>query len=194
MRTIDIDWFGVPAPDGRRWKLRVAEGHLLFQAAAVGQPTCTTAGAAGAFVAGLWEGDVAEMFLANPKTGYYLEYNLAPGGAWWCCAFDAPRRRVASLPAPPLGVCGSAANEGGTDAWESTLTIPLASLPSELEFDPASTRGNITFCLGRPQRFFTLADLGGGQPDFHRPSRWLPLDSIMGSGFSNDAAAGQDLK
>jgi hypothetical protein len=39
--------------------------------------------------------------------------------------------------------------------------------------------GNVTFCLGRPQRYFTAADLGAGQPDFHRPRAWPPLGKML---------------
>jgi hypothetical protein len=136
------------------------------------------AAGAGGFAEGLWEGDVVELFMLNPATGFYMEFNLSPCGAWWCCAFDAPRVRAAGFPAPLPGVRAEAVWRGA--AWEGTLSVPLASLPRALAFDADATAGNIAFCLGRPQRYVTLADLGGGTPDFHRPSRWLPLRGMLG--------------
>jgi hypothetical protein len=180
MDKLDRDWSGGPAPDGPRWALWACGGRLHFRAAAGPPPVSACDAGGGEFVEGLWEGDVAELFLLNPATGFYMEFNLSPGGAWWCCAFDAPRVRSGS-PAPLPGVEARAAglDDGG---WEAELAVPLASLPMGLAFDPldpGATRGNVAFCLGRPQRHFTLADLGVGPPDFHRPSKWVPLRGML---------------
>jgi hypothetical protein len=178
MGALDRDWLGGPAPDGPRWALWARGGRLRFRAAA-GPPPVSAGAGEGEFAEGLWEGDVAELFLLNPGTGFYMEFNLSPGGAWWCCAFDAPRVRASGGPAPLPGVEARAA---GTDVgWEAELAVPLASLPRALAFDAETTRGNVAFCLGRPQRHFTLADLGGGRPDFHRPSKWPPLRGLLGA-------------
>jgi hypothetical protein len=183
MKTLDRDWSGIPAPDGPRWALWARGGRLHFWAAADLPPTLTGSAGGGEFIEGLWEGDVAELFLLNPATGFYMEFNLSPGGAWWCCAFDAPRVRSGS-PAPLPGVTARAAELDV--GWEAELAVPLASLPQGLALDPfdpldpGATKGNVTFCLGRPQRHFTLADLGGGEPDFHRPSKWVPLRGMLG--------------
>jgi hypothetical protein len=177
MDTLDRDWLAEAAPDGPRWALWTRAGRLHFRAAAAPPPVSAGGAGAGEFAGGLWEGDVAELFLLNPATGFYVEFNLSPGGAWWCCAFDAPRARSGS-PAPLPGVEARAAGPG--DGWEAELTVPLASMPPALAFDAEATRGNVAFCLGRPQRHFTLADLGGGPPDFHRPSKWIPLRGMLG--------------
>jgi hypothetical protein len=50
-----------------------------------------SAGAPGNFLAELWRHDVAELFIADPASGRYFEFNLAPNGAWWSCEFTAPR-------------------------------------------------------------------------------------------------------
>ena len=39
-------------------------------------------GRPGRFRAELWRYDVAELFLADPRSGRYFEFNLAPNGAW----------------------------------------------------------------------------------------------------------------
>lgn len=171
--VIATDWFGAPHPAAPRFTLAHADGALTLTARA-DKPALLVPQDAGAYAEGLWEGDCAELFLVNPVTGAYAEFNLSPRGGWWSCAFGAPRARASGEPAPVPGVTTS-----GTVApthWEATLRIPVASLPAALAFDAGTTRANVTFCLGAdPQRYFTYADLGGGKPDFHRPGRWLPL-------------------
>src|ERR1035437_8909657 len=51
----------------------------------------------GRFQAELWHHDVAELFLADPVSGRYFEFNLAPNSAWWCCEFTAPRVRAEEI-------------------------------------------------------------------------------------------------
>jgi hypothetical protein len=178
MNTLDRDWFGAPAPAPARWAPRTGCGRLHFSGRADAPPNRLDRDSEGAFTEGLWGADGAELFLLNPAPGLYVEFNLSPGGAWWCCAFGAPRARAGAGPAPLPGAAARAAGRGA--GWLSELTVPLASLPSGLAFDAGATKGNIAFCLGRPRRCFTLADLGGGAPDFHRPERWIPLREILG--------------
>jgi hypothetical protein len=138
---------------------------------------CFEGDSEGRFVEGLWEADVVELFLLNPETGFYAEFNLGPRGGWWCCSFRSPRARVDESPNPLPGVKAMA--NASEFAWDSSLSVPLHSLPEALAFDPVKTRGNITFCLGAPQQYISLADLGGGEPDFHRPEKWIPISSLL---------------
>lgn len=178
LRTLDRDWHGEAVAGNPRWALALDGADLVLRGAVDAAPARVPLDRPGQFVEGLWEGDVVEAFLLNPATGYYLELNLAPFGAWWACAHSAPRVRV---PAGAQRLDGGRTRMvAADDRWDSTLRVPVASLPAELAFDPAITRGNVTFCLGRPQRYLTVADLGGGMPDFHRPERWLPLSEWLG--------------
>jgi len=171
--VLNNDWFGAPEAARPSFELVCADG-IVRLAAHVAQAPLIVPGDTGGFVEGLWEGDCAELFLANPATGYYLEFNLSPQGAWWCCEFTAPRVRAAGAPRALAGVRTTGAAEAGS--WRASIDIPVASLPAALAFVPATTRGNVTFCLGcEPQRYLTHVDLGGGRPDFHRPDRWVPL-------------------
>ena len=176
LNLLDHDWYGEGVPGKPQWALGIKDGFLTLRGMANKPPACIAEDREGRFVEGLWEGDVLELFLANPKTGFYVEFNLGPCGAWWCCTFDSPRVR-ASAPEPFKGVTARA--KPTEAAWDSTLTIPLRSLPPSLAFDPDITKGNITFCLGKPQQFVTLADLGGGTPDFHRPDKWITLNKML---------------
>jgi hypothetical protein len=175
--TIERDWFGASLPGPLRWALAIDNGILALRGAVASPPICVAHDRECDFAEGLWEADVAELFLVNSRTGFYMEFNLAPRGAWWCCTFDSPRARSADGAKPIEGVqIRAACTEKG---WDSALSVPLKSLPNKLAFDIGATLGNITFCLGKPQQFVTLADLGGGEPDFHRPDKWVPLGKIL---------------
>jgi len=174
---LDRDWFGTLVPGEPRWALALEGPDLVLRGVCDAPPVKVPGDRPGGFLEGLWDGDVVELFLLNPATGWYLEFNLAPGGGWWACGHTAPRVRVAGGAAPLDGArTRMVARERG---WDCTLRVPIASLPAELAFDPATTRANITFCLGQPQRYCTLADLGGGDPDFHRPQHWLALADVL---------------
>ena len=92
--VLDRDVFGDPVPGPLEFTLSHDGFVPKFPASA--KPV--TGAKPGSFHEGLWEGDVAEVFLMHPGGGY-LEYNFAPNGAWWSCAFDSPRVR-SSDPAP----------------------------------------------------------------------------------------------
>lgn len=171
--TLSADWFGSAHPAAPRFTLALEDGAIVLTGGAA-KPALLVPQDAGGYTEGLWNGDCAELFLVNPANGAYMEFNLSPKGGWWCCEFTAPRVRAAGAPVALAGV--TTRGEILADRWEARIRIPVASLPPALAFDPKTIRGNVTFCLGdAPQRYLTLADLGGGQPDYHRPARWIPL-------------------
>ncbi|MES2657108.1 MAG: hypothetical protein V4689_00750 [Verrucomicrobiota bacterium] len=125
----------------------------------------------GAFQAELWRYDVAELFLADPASGRYFEFNLAPNGAWWTCEFTAPRVRAdeAEIAMPEVATYSEMSADG---TWVAAMAIPLHLLRARLDFGP-QTRLNVTMILGSPsQKFLSAADLGKGEPDFHQPDRF----------------------
>lgn len=129
----------------------------------------------GAFQADLWQHDVAELFLADPDSGRYFEFNLAANGAWWSCEFTAPRERAEAgdIAMPEVATFSDMAPDG---AWVAALALPLPLLRARLDFGPA-TRLNVTMILESPaQKFASAANLGGGRPDFHQPSKFLKAD------------------
>ena len=163
-------------PGNPRWGLEIKDGFLTLRGLVNSPPSCIAEDREGAFVEGLWEYDAIELFLLNPQTGFYVEFNLGPRGGWRHCAFDSPRKQAA----PPERLPGVIARAAPSKtAWDSSLIIPLTSLPHKLAFDVTTTRGNVTFCLGRPRQFISLADLGGGAPDFHRPGGWIALKEML---------------
>ena len=57
-------------------------------------------------------------------------------------------------------------------AWLVAMAIPLDLLRARLDFGVHS-RANVTLILTSPtQQFVSATDLGGGEPDFHRP-QWF---------------------
>jgi|688.fasta_scaffold270336_2 hypothetical protein len=147
----------------------------------------------GGFQAGLWEYDCAELFIADAASGRYMEFNLAPNGAWWSCEFTAPRVRAEAveIEMPEVATFAELAADG---AWMAAMAIPLDLLRARTGYGPAS-RANVAFLLGgRERRHASAADLGGGMPDYHRPGcfpavKFLPvpkLDASRDGGFPPD--------
>jgi hypothetical protein len=125
----------------------------------------------GKFQAELWRYDVAELFIADPVSGRYLEFNLAPNAAWWSCEFTAPRVRAVEddIVMPDVATYSDMAADG---SWISAMAMPLDLLRARIDFGVAS-RANVTFILESPaQRFLTAGNLGDGEPDFHQPDRF----------------------
>ena len=156
----------------------VADGRHLWFIANHRQPARIHPQARpGAFQAGLWQHDVAELFLADPISGRYFEFNLAANGAWWTCEFSAPRVRAdeAEIAMPEVATFSDLAPDG---SWLAALAIPLDLLRARLDFGPA-TRMNVALILESPaQKFVSASDLGSGPPDFHQPQRFSQVSFL----------------
>lgn len=174
-RAIDRDWFGAELTCQPSFRIVIGPESLSLLAIVRKSPISTPGASAGSFYEGLWENDVAELFLLNPDNGHYLELHAAPNGAWWSCLFEEPRVRAEVCNDPLPGGFGEGLE--GVNHWEAKVTVPLAGLPAALAFDPARTLGNVCFCLGSEphQVYATHAFLGTGRPNFHQPQFWLPL-------------------
>ncbi len=147
-----------------------ASDEELFFAAQVSGKTHATHRLLGSFVEGLWEEDVAELFIAPDATERYWELNLSPDGAWWCCEFESPRVR-ASAPAPKTD-CVRTWAERGESSWCVALGISLNSLGLEREFY-SSSRANVTAIVGQQMReYFSWNDLSPQNHDFHVPQQF----------------------
>ena len=166
---LSLDWFGERVRPSAEFSLSFEDDRLVFRSRRQKGALCQPGAEEGQFFEGLWFHDVAELFVSDPITGHYLEVNLSPRGAYWACIFDAPRRRVAevrSCGAQARGMC----REG---QWEARVDLPLAWMRSHRHFG-LETRFNVPFILDSPsQRILSEADLGGGDPDFHRPAGFL---------------------
>lgn len=128
----------------------------------------------GVFQAELWQHDVAELFISDPASGRYFEFNLAPNGAWWNCEFTAPRVRAdeSDIPMPQVATFADIAPDG---SWLAAMAIPISLLRARLDFGK-ETRLNVAMILESPtQKFVSAAELGEGPADFHQPDRFTKL-------------------
>lgn len=166
---ISTDWYGTPIPFACEFVLALDSDVLHFHVRVANAPHYDATHAGGAFIEGLWTMDCAELFIKEPQSSRYQEFNLAPSGAWWSASFSEYRQR--SLVATPESASGSAA---ATEAnWSASLRIvrdKLLIAPSALE----SGSANVTFILRHPEEhFYSFASLGNGEPDFHRIDQFL---------------------
>lgn len=168
---LQADMAGVPLEVPAAFSLVVDPQHLWFIANHRKPALIHPQARPGAFQADLWRYDVAELFLADPASGRYFEFNLAPNGAWWSCEFTAPRLRAeeGEIAMPEVATFSEMAPDG---SWVAAMALPLDLLRARLDFGP-TTRLNVTMILESPdQKFLSAADLGKGVPDFHQPSRF----------------------
>lgn len=171
---LEKDWPGNPFLPAAGFALAQDRERLWFIASHTKPASLHPAARPNKFQAELWKYDVAELFLADPKSGRYLEFNLAPNGAWWTCEFTAPRVRAdeSDVAMPDVHTFAELAPDG---SWVVAAALPLDVLRARIDYGP-ETRGNITFILNSPeQRFLTANDLGGGEPNFHLPDRFPTL-------------------
>ncbi len=128
----------------------------------------------GLFQNELWKYDVAELFVSDPSSGRYFEFNLAPNGAWWTCEFTAARVRAEKIEIamPEIATFSDLAPDG---SWVAAMAIPLDLLRARLNFGAVS-RMNVAMILESPeQKFISASDLGDGDPDFHQPQRFSEI-------------------
>jgi hypothetical protein len=169
------DWFGAPLSPPAGYSLAMDERRLWFLAHHRRAADLHPRARPGAFQAELWKHDVAELFLADPISGRYFEFNLAPNGAWWSCEFTAPRVRAepADIAMPDVATFADLAPDG---SWVAAMALPLDILRARLNFGP-DTRANVSMTLESPnQRFLSANALPGDVPDFHQPAHYSRLD------------------
>ena len=169
VQQLTHEWYGNPIAVPVEYSFLIEGEELVFRAAQKSAVTVHPCAQPGEFTEELWMYDMAEFFVADAEGRQYLEFNLCPNGAWWACAFSAPRVRDASA-GVPVGV----RTEGTVtpDGWSCSARIPLAYLRS-IDIDIKSCRLAATCILNSPDYLFcTTSDDLSGAPDFHRPHSW----------------------
>lgn len=165
------DWYGKLLDKPLTFSLAVDLDYLWFIACHETPATIHPDARPGAFQPELWKYDVAEFFLCDPTTGRYLEFNLAPNGAWWSAFFKAPRERENPEDIPLEGVA-TYADLAPNGAWMTAAALPLSTLRKELNFGDQSTM-NVSFIVNSPdQQFISAAKLQSEKPDYHRPNEF----------------------
>jgi len=174
---IDEDWFGSPLLPPVAFSLASDPEYLWFVATRQAQASVLPGAVPGGFTPGLWEYDVAELFVASQDGNSYLEFNLAPNGAWWAAKFSSPRQVCDSQPDFQNNI-HTYHDAPDPDSWVAAISIPLGFLRKHISFDVGSP-ANAAFIMNSPeQTFHSAARLPGGKPDFHQPSKFpktIPL-------------------
>ncbi len=172
LTELSADWFGARVDHPPSYAIIRDPSHLWLLATREAPAVAKPGAHLGDFVEGLWEYDVAECFIAEPDGSRYLELNLSPHGAWWCCAFEGPRNRKSPALAPPDSV-RTYAESTKSGGWSSAIAMPLNYLEKHFNFADAA-RLNVTMILQKPkEQYLTATDIGSGQPDYHRPDQFL---------------------
>jgi hypothetical protein len=168
---VSRDWHGMAVEPAAGFSLAMDDRRLWFLAHHRRPAQLHPKARPGMFLPELWLHDVAELFIADPVSGRYLEFNLSPNGAWWSCEFKGPRLREEEIDIamPEVATFSDMAADG---SWLAAMALPLDLLRARVDFGN-QTHANVTFVLESPtQRFLTAADLGGSHPDFHQPARF----------------------
>ena len=167
-----VGWEDSPLPHPARYSLYLSEKHLIATFSCPIAAWTERRDAAGDFVSGLWEYDVAELFIYSSETKQYQEFNIAPSGAWWSALFSGYRTQVVSTFTPPTVElhCHSSAQ-----GWNAAIKIPF----SELALPGASHKNLlVNLCLiqgQKPRHYLSAALIETAEPDFHAFQFFLPV-------------------
>lgn len=179
-QVLETDITGHPARCPISLQFKVTGEQIRFGARVAAAPDYNADLASGSFHSGLWRQDCAELFIAAGDSVRYLELNLAPSGAWWCCFFDAPR--CPSAHQPNLRATTIAKVEA--DLWSAELQLPLQDIEARLgPHDLWSV--NMTVIIGgcddqnpNPSNLHSLVRLDPNSPDFHAPHLFVRAERI----------------
>lgn len=183
----DVTGGGLPEPV-RAWTA-LDGGDVIMAAAGAWAPVVAEDAVVGpdGFASGLWRGDVVEWFWTDPGTGAYVEWNLAPSGAWWCGVFRSPREPGETGPSAEAGrvsfrvrvrAFGAGDVVPGALEWRAVLRARAAAIEASIGgCRIESARLNVAAIrrVGAERRFVSWCRLGGTQPDFHRPSEFAAV-------------------
>lgn len=165
------EWSGADVSTPLRYQLLRTEEVLIYRAARAAAPELHPQSRPGRFQPELWRYHCAELFLAPAEGAPYLEFNLAPNGAWWSCLFTAPR--VAAEPAADFSAV-RAVGRTTAQGWEAEMRVPL-SLLTDCGIPQSACRLAIGASLpehGRARWLISTPHDAAASADFHTPHAW----------------------
>jgi hypothetical protein len=182
---LDQDFSGGKRERPLMYSLAEDGNHLWFVAASASPAQLHPQARPGMFLGDLWKYDVAELFIADPVSGRYLEFHLAANGAWWSGEFVGIRQRATTdgQPFPEVQTHAEISSEGG---WMVAMVIPIDLLQARIGYG-AGTAINVCFLADSPAtKYYSVARLTGDRPNFHQPqafsqvvySDWSDEDAI----------------
>jgi hypothetical protein len=167
------DWSGSPPPAAAGFTVAVDPERLFYVAGCAQAPDHDAFLARGSFVAGLWQRDVAELFVGTHGAPSYRELNLSPAGAWWSCSFSGYRQADRDASAPAAGA--ETIGEVGAGGWVAGLAVPRQAVLPGGEVDRTTTL-NVCMIVGGRDRRYLCWRPAAGPPDFHLPSCFVPVE------------------
>lgn len=177
-KLLSRDWYNNTIATPIEYWLGRNSRALLFAARYHGNSELFSGLQANQFYEGLWERDVFEVFLRDPVTGAYQEWNLSPQGAWWSAAFSNYRSRDVNYK-PDLSRV-EAFGDVTANGWTAALIFPLENLYPGLQAELLE----ISVCgiLGSsPRHYLCLKSDPNSQPDFHHANGFQALSSRVKS-------------
>jgi hypothetical protein len=172
-QSTSLCWSDQPLPRSFKWSLVSDSKHLWF-CASLPFPTNERRSDDVTFVEGLWNKDVVELFLLNPSTGNYIEFNFSPTNAWWCCEFESYRAAKILEISPKLNHLECHSDDS---SWDVVAALDLQSLPFPID---SSTLVHISGIIQQqqPRPIYLTSNANRPShydPDFHRIDCFLPL-------------------
>lgn len=166
----EADWTGAELRFRAEFVLGLDPEALHLKAWCGLEPDCDFEREPGEFVPGLWRRDVAELFILDPESGVYREWNLSPVGAWWTDRYVAERERDPAYTHDPAAVQTLGEANAGKPGWSAQISIERADIG-----DLTGKRMNVPM-IAR-QHFLSCCPEPKPEPDFHNISHY-PLPEI----------------
>lgn len=163
----NVDWYGTPLPTALSWCVALDPEALWFVCALPGGGRSLSS--RGEFFEGLWEGDVAELFIKAPS-GEYQELNIAPSGAWWSMTLDEYRVRRASPRRPDVRFLSTSVVE---NSWRVIAAFSRSSLEVAVSSESLLHVSGMWY-QDRPS-FLSSSPPADLAPDYHHPGCFQPM-------------------
>ena len=161
-QTFSQDWYSNPPKHKATFKIAYNDEFLLFHFKAFKKPTYDPTKQLGEFHKGLWEQDIAEIFLKSPDSPTYQEFNFSPTGAYWSALFTDYRQLAKEVPLHPESICSTIED----NAWAIEFKIPLKHCLLQ-NLEDTEVQLNVCSILYDGDTTFLSYVGGEGAPDFH---------------------------
>jgi hypothetical protein len=169
------DWNADSLPFPLSWCVALDPDTLWFLCSLAGGERSSSP--RGEFVEGLWEDDVAELFIKSPD-GTYQELNFAPSGAWWSMTLDDYRVRRTSPRRPEIRHMTTSVVGG---QWSVVVGLARASMEVPLTSQSAIHVSGMWY-QDEP-RYLSSSPPAGIAPDYHHPGCFETVQMLSCSGW-----------
>ena len=165
-------WNGSALPVPLSWSIVVDPQTLWFTCSLPGGKVCASIGSQGQFIEGLWEADVAELFIKG-EDGVYQELNLSPSGAWWSMTLSEYRVRREQPKRPVLREIFSSVEN---DRWRVVAGFEKGSLEVPIL---STSRIHVSGMWYRPEpSYLSSYPAQGVAPDYHLEQCFQPISIV----------------